>query len=176
MSMSQIWVPWEADCEMKTVYSYMLSHFSCVWLFATLWTGTCQASLSLGILQAKILDWVAGPSSRGSSPLRDWTWVSCIFCITGGFFTDEPLGKPEMEISKQVYGGRGSFLIATSGRERMKAESDCDAVSSRALANFMWSFEAAMSIQNCLKLDGRSELSYICVNQSLDEGCPGKGT
>ena len=27
---------------------YILSHFSHVWLFATLWTVTCQASLSMG--------------------------------------------------------------------------------------------------------------------------------
>ena len=31
-----------------------------------------------GILQARILDWVATPFSRGSSPSRDQTWVSCI--------------------------------------------------------------------------------------------------
>ena len=31
------------------------------------------------------------PSSRGSSPTRDWTQVSC---IAGGFFTAEPPGKP----------------------------------------------------------------------------------
>ena len=37
-----------------------------------------------GILQARILEWVAIPFSRGSSQPRDRTWVSC---ITGGFFT-----------------------------------------------------------------------------------------
>ena len=47
-----------------------------------------------GILQARILEWVAMPSSRGSSPPRNWTWISCIFCITGRFFTAEPPGKP----------------------------------------------------------------------------------
>ena len=31
-----------------------------------------------GILQARILEWVAMPSSRGSSPPRDWTHVSYI--------------------------------------------------------------------------------------------------
>ena len=41
-------------------------------------------SLSLGILQARILEWVAMPSSRGSSQPRDWTWVSR---IAGRFFT-----------------------------------------------------------------------------------------
>ena len=34
------------------------------------------------------------PSSRGSSPPRDWTRVSCISCTAGGFFTIEPLGQP----------------------------------------------------------------------------------
>ena len=31
----------------------------------------------------RILEWVAYPFSRGSSPPRSWTWVSC---IAGGFF------------------------------------------------------------------------------------------
>ena len=34
-----------------------------------------------GILQARILDWVAMPSSRGSSWPRDWTRISYISCI-----------------------------------------------------------------------------------------------
>ena len=36
-----------------------------------------------GILQARILEWVAIPFSRGSSQCRGWTWVSC---IAGRFF------------------------------------------------------------------------------------------
>ena len=44
-----------------------------------------------GISQARILKWVAISFSRGSSQLRDQTWVSC---ITDGFFTTEPPGKP----------------------------------------------------------------------------------
>ena len=43
-----------------------------------------------GILQARILEWVA---SRGSSQPRDRTRVSCIFCFAGGFFITEPPGK-----------------------------------------------------------------------------------
>ena len=31
-----------------------------------------------GILQARVLGWVAISFSRGSSQPRDWTWVSCI--------------------------------------------------------------------------------------------------
>ena len=34
------------------------------------------------ILQARTLEWVAIPISRGSSQSRDWTWVSC---MTGRF-------------------------------------------------------------------------------------------
>ena len=55
----------------------LLSH---VWLFVTPWTVACQAPLSMGILQARILEWVAIPFSRGSSPPRDWTHF-CFFCI-----------------------------------------------------------------------------------------------
>ena len=51
---------------------------------ATLWTVANQAPLSMGILQARILEWVAMPSSRGSSQPRDWTQVSC---VAGRFFT-----------------------------------------------------------------------------------------
>ena len=47
-----------------------------------------------GILQERILDWVALPFSRGSSRPRDQTWVYCISCIAGRFLTAEPPGKP----------------------------------------------------------------------------------
>ena len=43
-----------------------------------------------GVLQARILEWVAIPFSRGSSWPRDWTWV---FCIAGGFFTNWVTGE-----------------------------------------------------------------------------------
>ena len=36
-----------------------------VQLFVTLWTVARQAPLSMGILQARILEWVASPFSRG---------------------------------------------------------------------------------------------------------------
>ena len=49
----------------------------------TLWTAAPQASLSMGIVQARILEWVAMPSSR-SSQSRDLTQASHIACR---FFT-----------------------------------------------------------------------------------------
>ena len=48
------------------------------------WTVACQAPLSMGILQARILEWVAMSSFRGSSQPRDRTQVSR---IAGRFFT-----------------------------------------------------------------------------------------
>ena len=46
-----------------------------------------------GILQARILEWVAIPFSRGLSQPRDETQVSC---IAGGFFLlAEPPRKPK---------------------------------------------------------------------------------
>ena len=45
----------------------MLSHFCHVQLFATPWTVAHQAPLSMGIILVRKLEWVAMPSSRGSS-------------------------------------------------------------------------------------------------------------
>ena len=47
-----------------------------------------------GTLQARILELVVMPSSRGSSPPKDQACISCVSSIVGGFFTSEPLGKP----------------------------------------------------------------------------------
>ena len=64
-----------------------LSH---VRFFATAWTVACQAPLSMGIFQARIQEWVAMPSSRGSSQPRDSTQVSR---IAGESLPSEPPGK-----------------------------------------------------------------------------------
>ena len=36
------------------------------------------------------------PFSRGFSRPRNWTHVSCVFCIAGGFFPSEPPRKPNI--------------------------------------------------------------------------------
>ena len=63
--------------------AYSLSH---VRLFVTPWTLICQAPLSMGILASpgKNTEWVALPSSSGSSQHKNRTEVSC---NSGGFFT-----------------------------------------------------------------------------------------
>ena len=59
-----------------------------VWLFATPWTNYTVH----GILQARILEWVAYPISSGSSWSRNQTRVSC---IAGGFFTNWAIREPQ---------------------------------------------------------------------------------
>ena len=90
-------------------HACILSHFSCVWLFVTLWTACSLPGSSVhGIFQARILEWVAMPrcgmschaSSKGSSQPKDRTRVSCNSCIAGRVLTTEPLGKLPMSHSK----------------------------------------------------------------------------
>ena len=66
------------------LYAQRVSVLSRVQFFETPWTVACQAPLSMGILQARILEWVTIPFYRGSFWPRDWTCISCIACR---FFT-----------------------------------------------------------------------------------------
>ena len=74
----------------------MLSHFSHVWLFTTLWIIALQAPRSTGfwILQARIMELVARPSFRGSSHprIKPMSLMSPALykkfpALAGGFFT-----------------------------------------------------------------------------------------
>ena len=64
--------------------NFSILFFSC-WVmsdsFATPWTVTCQAPLSMGFSRQRILEWV---SSRGSSWPRERTRVSCVSCTGRG--------------------------------------------------------------------------------------------
>ena len=71
----------------------MLSHFSLVRLFVTLWTVARQAPLSMGFFRQE--RWSGLPCSPGDfpNPVTE-PGASGTFCIKGGFLTAEPLGKP----------------------------------------------------------------------------------
>ena len=69
--------PHEVDQPAKKINCSLVSR---VRLFVTPWT----VAFVHGILQARILELVAIPFSRGSSPPRVQTWVSC---TVGRFFT-----------------------------------------------------------------------------------------
>ena len=79
------------------------SRFSHVRLCVTLRTVAGQAPLSVGILQARILEWVVMPSSRGYSRPRDWTRVSYISCIGRRILYHEcHLGSPLSLVSELI--------------------------------------------------------------------------
>ena len=77
---------------------WVLSHFSHVWLCDTTDCNPSDSSV-YGIHQARVLERVAMPSSRGSSWCRYWTHVSCGSCTVGKIFTTEPPGKPNVAFS-----------------------------------------------------------------------------
>ena len=53
-----------------------------------------------GILQVRILQWVAMPSSRGSSPPRDQTWISSVLRWQVGSLPLVPSGMPHEHHNK----------------------------------------------------------------------------
>ena len=72
----------------------LLSHFCHACLFVTPWTPwSPQGSSVHGIIQARILERVAIPSSRGLFQPRDQTCIFCDSCIAGRLFTIEPPRK-----------------------------------------------------------------------------------
>ena len=73
------------------------------------WTVACQAPLSVGILQARILEYcqeywrVAMPSSRGSSPPRDQICISYVLLHwQAGSLPPAPSGKPICELVQAI--------------------------------------------------------------------------
>ena len=83
-----------------------------------------------GILQARMLVWIAIPFSRGSSWLRGWTWVSC---TAGRFFTIQAIGKPlymrqiTLEKKLEVQGIKQVLLLSNFPCSSVGKESTCKA-------------------------------------------------
>ena len=72
----------------------MLSCFSCVWLFAILWTVALRL-LCHGILQGRLLEWVSIPSSRGIFPTQGLNpHILCLLHWQEGSLLLVPPGKP----------------------------------------------------------------------------------
>ena len=64
----------------NTCYCMHAQLLSRVWLFCDPRDYGPTGSSVHGIFQARLPEWVAMPSSRGSSRSRDWNHVSCISC------------------------------------------------------------------------------------------------
>ena len=82
------------DSIYMSMHAFLLSHFSRVPLFVTLWTVGHQAPLSMGFSRKEYWSELPCPPPGESLWPRDRICVSCNSCISGWFFTTEPLGKP----------------------------------------------------------------------------------
>ena len=74
-----------------------------------------------GILQARILQWVAIPFSRGSSQPRDQIQVSC---IAGGFFTISIYLEKEMATDSSILAWRNTRTEKPGELQSMAKELD----------------------------------------------------
>ena len=100
-----------------------------VQLSATPWTVARQATLSMGILQARTLEWIAILSSRGSFQLRDWTQVSC---IASRFFTIWATREVILQVSWEVLVERGWAFHQKTWVDSQPSKHTCWMILSRA--------------------------------------------
>ena len=61
---------------------WVLSHFGCVWLFATLWIVACQAPLFMGFSRQEYWSGLEFAPPWGSSWPRGQTCIYCVSCIS----------------------------------------------------------------------------------------------
>ena len=125
-----------------------------VQLCLTLW-GTMDYSLPgysiNGIFQAIVLEWVTiSSSSRGSFWPRNQTWVSCVSCVAGGFFTTWTI--------REAYTQYGNVKIAYCALECLKP----------IWAAEIWEIEFSSLSQSCPTLQPH-ELKHARPRHQLPE-------
>ena len=100
----------------------VLSHFSRVWLCASLWTLCSPPGSSVHrILQARILEWVVMPSSRGSSQPQGSNRQSFMSpALVSGFFTTSTTWKAPGDWTR-ISCIAGRFFTAWATREATAA-------------------------------------------------------
>ena len=98
----------------------------------------------------RILEWVAMPSSRGSSQLRDWT---CVSCIAGGLFTTKLPGKTYTYIQIFTY-----FDIVLEPCENLRNDTSHVSASAYVVLKF-WYTEYSKKKKN------NPNFFYICLFQ-----------
>ena len=97
------------------------------------------------ILQARILEWVAMPSSRGSSPgIKPVSLVTP--ALVGRFFNTESLGKPQQTIILSfIYGPSPSTRIVSSmGVGILTVLFTAVSLVSRAVPSTQWVFSKSL--------------------------------
>ena len=113
-----------------------------------------------GILQARILEWVAISFSRGSSQPRDWTRVSLIAgrCFTIWTAREAPSSRErhtyvQKSIPKILFGHAGG----SSGKE--------SACQCKKLKRYEFDLR-----EDCLKEKNGNPLQYSCLKNPMDRG------
>ena len=104
----------------------------CSVVFTSWWCCGLQAARLLCPWDSpgKILEWVAMPSSRGSSRLRAQTRVSCVSCISGGFFTHWVIHEDRRRTDAQL-----DIAWPISGRLRIQTQVVCSCSLSSMLSS-----------------------------------------
>ena len=96
-------MPWRRACNPL----HAANSFSCVHLYATLWAIAHQAPMFMGILQERILEWVAMPSSEAlpNPGIKPVSLTSP--ALAGGFFTTSTTWEtPCAYVCTQTHGER----------------------------------------------------------------------
>ena len=129
-----------------------------------------------GILQAKVLEWVAIPFSRGSSQMRDETWVSH---IAGGFFTISAPGKLRVELKSVWFPVQFSHSVVSDSlrpHDSQHARPPCPSPTPRVYSNscpWSWWCHPAISssvVPFCFCLQSFPASGSFPVSQLFESG------
>ena len=91
----------------------MLSHFSCVWLCATLWTAACQVPLSMRFSRQEYWSKLSC-SPPGDRPDPGITPAASLTSpvLAGGFFTTRATGKPREGMTESELKGWLTYRLS----------------------------------------------------------------
>ena len=143
---------------------------SCPALCNYKWTVALQAPPSMGFFQARILEWVAISSSRGSSWSRDWTQVSHIagrlFTIwatkESPFYAQQSLNHLDRGVEPEASGWRSGLDL--------DAEPACKVV--RVCAEAAWFFQT-LRTDLCKRPSWRREITHLWSPREQQLSPPG---
>ena len=102
------------------------------------------ASSVYGIIQARILEWVAISFSRGLNRPSNWTYISYVSCIGSGFFTTR---------ASRCF----DFILSATG-------------STKELLCFVWGREGYVNILFVFLKKKKKDCSDCNVKNTLEEG------
>ena len=162
---------WEPSCTCACVQSLQ----SCPTLCDPMDCSPSGSSVH-GILQTRILEWVALPCSRGSSRPRDRTPVSCVSCTAGIFFTTEPPGE---EAHSCTWPALPAPLGQGSGGENVLnfQINEWVSISCKVFtqANLAWGCLHPVFFETGYRLDRASASWTFSLNSTPASSCPPQG-